>query len=220
MAINIEIWSDVVCPWCFIGKRRFETALDRLAADGVDTAALDITYRAYQLDPGAPRESAMSAVEMYARKFGGRERAEAIIAGMTERAAADGIEFRLDRAVRTNTTDAHRLIALAGRPESPVEQSLMKELLLRGYFTDGADLGDRNTLIAYGVEAGFDAAVIEHLLEGDDLLAEVTADIDTAASLGITGVPAYVIDRAWTIPGAQDVEVFMQVISRMLQRTP
>lgn len=217
--MTVEIWSDVVCPWCYIGKRRFETALGRLAADGVDTSALAISYRAYQLDPGAPRRASMPAIEMYARKFGGPERAAAIVEEMTRRAAEDGIEFRFDRARRANTADAHRLIWKAGGEGSPVDQSRMKELLLGAYFTDGADLGDRATLVAYGVEAGFDASTVEELLDGDEGVAEVAADIETAAGLGITGVPAYVFDRAWTIPGAQDVDVFVQVIGRMLQRT-
>ena len=133
--VQVEIWSDVVCPWCYIGKRRFEEALSRFG--GSDQ--VEVTYRAFQLDPTAAPGVTMPVVEAYARKFGGPERAAEMIANITGLAAAEGLEFHLERAQRANTLLAHRLLWFA---EQRGVQEATKEALLRAYFTDGQNVAD------------------------------------------------------------------------------
>ncbi len=224
-ALLVEIWSDVVCPWCYIGKRRFEGALSRLADQGTDISGITVAYRAFQLDP-SPRPAdtpPMMATEMYARKFGGPERAEAILEHLTTVAAADGLEFHLDRAIRANTFDAHRLLWLAEQadnvqPVNAMVQSELNELLMQAYFTDGLDISDRDTLAQLATTAGANTEAVTAFLDGNEGELEVRSMIDHAVDLGITGVPAYVINRSWTIPGAQDIDVFVQVLTRLLSQ--
>jgi predicted DsbA family dithiol-disulfide isomerase len=219
--VTVDIWSDVVCPWCYIGKRRFASGLDEvrrsLAADG---AAVDfeVNYHAYQLDPTAAPGTATPVSETYAKKFGGPERAAAIIANVSATAAEVGLDFHLDRALRANTLLAHRLIWLAGRPDSPVGQEAMKERLLQAYFTDGLDVGDPDTLADCAADVGFDRAEIVEFLASDRGTAEVAADLRAAHDEGITAVPTYVINGRWAIPGAQEPETFAQVLRKMADR--
>lgn len=208
---RVEIWSDVVCPWCYIGKRRFERALEQLGNE----IEVDVVYRPYQLDPTARIGSAAPVRDAYARKFGGPERADAIIHHVTSIAAKDGIEFRMDRAWRANTLAAHRLLWLAEQPDSPIEQSTVNERLLRAYFTDGLDIGDHEVLAGCAADVGFDRDDVAEFLAGDTGLREVQAMLDTAHERGITAVPTFVIDDAWAIPGAQEPETFVQVLRRM-----
>ena len=216
--VNVDIWSDVVCPWCYIGKRRFDQALSQLAADPTFDGQINVTYRPYQLDPRAPKGQTTPAVEAYAKKFGGPEQAAAIISKVTAIAAQDGIEFKMDRALRANTFSAHRLIWWANEPESNLIQSQMKERLLKAYFEDGKDLDDVDTLVACAAEVGADPQATREFLEGDRGLEDLTAQLNSAAELGITGVPAYVIDGQWSIPGAQDTEVFVQILRKLVDR--
>lgn len=221
VTVTVDIWSDVVCPWCYIGKRRFADGVERaereLAAEGID-ARFDVTYHAYQLDPTATPGTSGPVAEVYAKKFGGPERAAAIIDNVSSTAAGVGLEFRMDRALRANTLLAHRLIWLAGRPGSPVAQEAMKERLLRAYFTDGLDVGDPDTLADCAAEVGFDRAEIVAFLESDRGVAEVDADLRGAQDRGITAVPTYVIDERWAIPGAQEPETFAQVLGKMARQ--
>ena len=224
--MQIEIWSDVVCPWCFIGKRRFEAALEKVTT-GPDAISqpIEIVYRAYQLDPTAPANSSATVREVYAKKFGGAERADKIIAQLTETAAQDGIEFRMDIGQRSNTILAHRLMWWTGVNHDYEVQSLLKENLLNAYFTNGVNVGDSEALISIGVQT------IPH--ESDDLefaeflraffasdagKGEVAEELATAVSHGITGVPTYVINGQWSIPGAQDSETFERVLRRTAER--
>src|SRR3954454_6751869 len=133
--IHVDIWSDVVCPWCYIGKRRFERALDELAGE----VEVDYQFRAFQLDPTASPGKSQPVVEAYAKKFGGPERARGIIDRVTSIAADEGLEFRLDRALRANTLLAHRLLWLAEQPSSPVAQPVGKERPPEGYLHDRLD---------------------------------------------------------------------------------
>ena len=207
--IRVDIWSDVVCPWCYIGKRRFERALDELHGE----VAVEFAYHAFQLDPTASPGKSQPVAEAYARKFGGPERAQAMIDRVTSIAAGEGLEFRLDRALRANTLLAHRLLWLAEQPGSPVSQAAMKERLLRAYFHDGLDIGDPDVLAECAV--GFDRQAIEAFFESSAGVDEVAADIDQAAELGITAVPTYVVNGQWAIPGAQDTETFVNVLRNL-----
>jgi predicted DsbA family dithiol-disulfide isomerase len=216
--ITIDVYSDVVCPWCYIGKRRFEAGVD-LVRDELAAAAieLDVVYRPFQLDPTAPPGVATPVAEGYARKFGGPERAAQIIDHVTSVAAECGLAFRMDRAVRANTLLAHRLIWWAGQlaDRSAVTQVAMKERLLAAYFVDGLDVGDVETLADCAADVGIERAAALAFLESDAGLDEVRAELDEARDEGITAVPTYVLNRTWAVPGAQDPETFAQVIRKM-----
>lgn len=224
--MQIEIWSDVVCPWCFIGKRRFEAALEKVTT-GPDAISqpIEIVYRAYQLDPTAPTNSSAPVREVYAKKFGGAERADKIIAQLTETAAQDGIEFRMDIGQRSNTILAHRLMWWTGVNHDYEVQSRLKENLLNAYFTNGVNVGDSEELIAIGVHTiphdSDDLEFAEFLrafFASDAGKGEVAEELATAVSHGITGVPTYVINGQWSIPGAQDSETFERVLRRTAER--
>ncbi len=216
--VTVQVWSDVICPWCYIGKRRFATGLDQvradLAADGVDVS-FDISYHPFQLDPTAAPGVSTPVVEAYAKKFGGLERAEAILATVTATAADVGLRFNMDKALRANTFLAHRMIWLAGQPDSIVEQDVVKERLLAAYFTDGLDIGDPGVLADCAAEVGFDRSEMMEFLASDRGAADVTAELESAYDNGITAVPTYVLDGQWAIPGAQEPETFAKVLRKM-----
>jgi predicted DsbA family dithiol-disulfide isomerase len=210
--MSIEIWSDVVCPWCYIGKRRFEAAAEQLR-DEVD---LQIVYRPYQLDPTAP-QTPVPASEGYAKKFGGPERAQAIFEQVTAVAASEGLEFRMDLALRANTLAAHRLLWLA---EATGHQQVLKERLLRAYFTEGRDISSHDALAELAGEVGMPADNVRSYLASSDGTAQVREWLDHAADEGITAVPTYVIEGKWAIPGAQDTDTFVRVIRKFLAAEP
>lgn len=210
-ALTVEIWSDVVCPWCYIGKRRFETAAARLA-DEVD---LQVVFRPYQLDPTASPGTSAPVVEAYAKKFGGPERAAQIIAHVTDIAAGEGLEFRMDRALRANTLLAHRLLFLA---EGSGHQYALNERLLQAYFCDGLDIGDPDVLADCAAEVGMPRDAARAFLDSTDGATEVAAMLQVAADAEITAVPTFVFDGRWAVPGAQDAETFVHVVHRLLQR--
>jgi predicted DsbA family dithiol-disulfide isomerase len=212
-ALRVEIWSDIVCPWCYIGKRRFERALAELDGE----LDVDVVYRPFQLDPRASPGSSMPVAEAYARKFGGPQQAQAVIDRVTAVAHEAGIEFRMDRALRANTLLAHRLLWLA-EPPCPIPQATLKERLLRAYFIDGLDIGDPDVLADCAADVGFDRDEIVQFLDSDAGTAEVAAMLDQARDAGITAVPTYVIDRKWAIPGAQDPDVFVQALRRFAEK--
>jgi predicted DsbA family dithiol-disulfide isomerase len=216
--VFVEVWSDVVCPWCYIGKRRFETAVDRLAHDAGFGHDIEVVYRPFQLDPTAAPGTTMPAAEAYARKFGGPERAAAIIDDITAVAAAEGLEFHLERAQRVNTRDAHRALWYALANGSPGAQAALKERLLAAYFTEGRNVADHEVLAVEAGRAGLDPDDVTRMLESEDGTADVTAALSVAAEAGITAVPTYVIDGRWSIPGAQDPDVFVQVLRRLADR--
>ena len=213
--MKVEIWSDVVCPWCYIGKRRFETALEHVAARR-DASAIEVVYRPYQLDPTARAGQSQPVVEAYAKKFGGVERAEEIINRVTSVAAADGIEFRMDRALRANTLLAHRLLWFAETTVGPTLQIALKQRLLEAYFTDGLDIGSIDVLADCASDVGIDRETALAFLAGEAGHGEVMEALATAAANGITAVPTFVFNGEWALPGAQDVELFERVIDKML----
>ena len=209
--MTVEVWSDVVCPWCYIGKRRFEKATAELAGE-VD---LQIVYRAYQLDPTASPGTTMPVIDAYARKFGGPERAAQIIRHVSDVAAGEGLDFHMDRALRANTLLAHRLLWLA---EATGQQAALKERLLQAYFCDGLDVGDPEVLAECAAEVGMPRDAVLAYLHSDDGTVQVAAQLRAAADAEISAVPTYVLDGRWAIPGAQDPDTFVTVIRRLLQR--
>jgi predicted DsbA family dithiol-disulfide isomerase len=214
--VLVEVWSDIVCPWCYIGKRRFETARARLAERSDFDQQLEIVYRPFQLDPTAPPGTVMSATEVYARKFG--ERAGALIDNVTRLAADEGLDFHLERAQRANTRDAHRLLWYALAIDGPVTQDALKERLLAAYFTDGSNVADPDVLAGEAARVGLDAEDVRRMLDAGEGVAEVDAALTMAAEAGISAVPTYVIDGRWSIPGAQEPDVFVQVLRRVAER--
>ncbi len=209
--MQIQIWSDVVCPWCYIGKRKFEAAL--AAYERRDE--LQLSFKPYQLDPTAPPGVAMPVREAYARKFGGDDQADVMIARVTQAAAEVGIEFRMDRAVRANTRDAHRLIAFAGAAGGWAMQSVVKEALMRAYFCDGGNVGDHETLLDVAVACGLEGGAVATMLDSNDRIEALNADLAYAREQGITAVPTFVIDERWSVPGAQEPETFLRVFERL-----
>ena len=209
--LQVEIWSDVVCPWCYIGKRRFEKAAAALA-DEVD---LQVVFRPYQLDPTASPGKSAPVIEAYAKKFGGPQRAEQIIAHESNEAAGEGLVFRMDRALRANTLLAHRLLWLA---EATGHQYALKERLLQAYFCDGLDVGDPATLAACAADVGMPEDRVLAFLESDDGTAEVRSQLLSAMDAEISAVPTFVLDGRWAIPGAQDPDTFITLIRRLLTR--
>jgi predicted DsbA family dithiol-disulfide isomerase len=199
-----------VCPWCYIGKRRFEEALSEFEhADEIE-----VRWRPFQLDPRAPATPS-PVLDAYARKFGGPERAMEIIDHITAVAASEGLDFHLDIAQRGNTFAAHRLLWHVR--DDPVLQSALKERLMQAYFVEGADVGDATTLATLAGEVGIPDAA-EFLASGDGV-DEVRAGMATAASLEITAVPTFVFDGGrWSVPGAQDPEVFLLVMRKLYER--
>ena len=216
--VTVEVWSDVVCPWCYIGKRKFASGLAQaeaeLAEQGVDVD-FEVSYHPFQLDPTAAPGTSGPVIDAYAEKFGGPERAAAIIANVSERVAEVGLDFRMDRALRANTLLAHRLIWLAGQPDSPVAQDAIKERLLQAYFHDGLDVGDPDVLADCAAEVGFDRDEAREFLESGRGTDEVQAELGVAHDHGITAVPTYVVNGRWAIPGAQEPETFAQVLRKM-----
>ncbi|MFW2333626.1 DsbA family oxidoreductase [Ilumatobacter sp.] len=212
--IRVEIWSDVVCPWCYIGKRRFESAVEQLDGE----IELDVVYRPYQLDPTASPGTSQPVIEAYAKKFGGPDQARAIIERVTQEAAGEGVEFRMDRALRANTLLAHRLLWLAELPGSPTDQSALKERLLQAYFIDGLDIGDPEVLADCAAEVGFPRQDVVDFLESGGGRAEVAAYLDQAIDSGISAVPTFVVNGQWAIPGAQDADTFVNVIRRLHEK--
>ncbi len=210
-SLTVEIWSDVVCPWCYIGKRRFEKAAAVLA-DEVD---LQVVFRPYQLDPTASPGVATPVSEAYAKKFGGPERAAALMDNVTNIAAGEGLEFHMDRALRANTFLAHRLLWLA---EATGHQYALKERLLQAYFCEGANIGDPDVLAALATEVGMPGDRVRAYLDSDDGTAPVHAMLQVAAENEITAVPTFVVDGRWAIPGAQDPDTFVNVIRRLLAK--
>jgi predicted DsbA family dithiol-disulfide isomerase len=216
-ALRIEVYSDVVCPWCYIGKRRLDRALTTLDAEPGFPGA-DVFYRPFQLDPHAPRGRAEPVLDVYARKFGGRERAVEIVAKMTEVARAEGLEFHLDRAVRPNTADAHRLLWWALSTVGADTQHALNEQLMTAYFTDGADVGDVDVLVDRAARCGLDPEAAREVLIDEEGVEALAVALRNAADLGITAVPTFVVNSRWSIPGARDSESFVEVLRRASSR--
>ena len=215
--MRIEIFSDVICPWCFIGKRRFETAISRLRDRGVDVQ-VDYSFKPFQLDPTAPTDSPTPAKDAYAKKFGGPERATEILDHVTSVAAQDNITFNMDIAVRANTFLAHRLLSYALKQHGAVVQIPLKERIMDAYFTDGKNISDIDVLADCAESVGVDRTEAHLFLSGNEFVDEVRAEITEAAEYGVTAVPTFIINGQWSVPGAQDVEMFERIIERILEK--
>ena len=206
--MKVEIWSDVACPWCYIGKRRFESA----AAQFEHRDQLEVVWRSFELDPSAPQRREGSPAEHLAAKYGtSAPQAAQMNARMSEAAASDGLAYRLDELKMGNTLDAHRLIHLGAEHGL---QDAVKERLLAAYLTEAEAISDRDTLVRLAGEAGLQPSLAREMLESDRFLAEVRADEREATELGINGVPFFVIDRRYGISGAQPAELLLEALQQ------
>jgi len=212
--VRIDIWSDMVCPWCYLGHRRFELALDQLRQEGVD--GFDVRWHAYELDPGAPAEP--GDLRAVIEKKYGPGAFDGMTGRLTALGAEEGLDYRFDLARRVNTFDAHRLTAWAatGGPEA---QDAVLRRVFRAYFTEGAVISDHEVLAALAADVGLDGDAARAVLAGDDHAEEVRADEAMAQDLGVGGVPAFVLDRQFLVSGAQDTETFVRLLRKASERS-
>ena len=207
--MRVEIWSDVVCPWCYLGKRRFERALESFA----HSDEVEVTYRSFELDPSVPRDVTTPTVGMPASKYGmSADQARDAQRQMEQRAAQDGLTFRMSDLRSGNTRDAHRLLHLAKDKDRQAE---LVERLHRGYFTDQLSIFDHAVLTRLAVEAGLDRNEAADVLASEEYGPAVETDEAMAASLGVTGVPFFVIDRRYAFSGAQPAEAMSQLLDEV-----
>lgn len=207
--LNVEVWSDIACPWCYIGKRRFTAAL----ADFPHRDHVEVTWRSYELSPntpvgpGRPERDALSE-----HKGIPIERVKQMFAQVTAVAAGEGLAYDFDRALAVNTFAAHRLVHLARETGGAELAERTLEALFSAHFEHGADLGDDETLVRLVSDAGLDADAARAALDGDHGADAVRADEAEARALGVTGVPFFVVDRRVAVSGAQPAEVFSQLL--------
>ncbi|EKA60411.1 dithiol-disulfide isomerase involved in polyketide biosynthesis [Janibacter hoylei PVAS-1] len=213
--MQIDIWSDIACPWCYIGKRRLETAL----TDHPQRDEITVAWHSYQLDPSLPEHYDGTEAEYLASRKGMPvEQVRQMFGHVAEQAAGEGLAYDFDRLVVANSARAHQLLHLA--KERGVADAV-KEGLLSGHFEHGLDIGDVDALVRVGVAAGLDEGEVRASLEDGRYEAAVAADIDMARQIGVTGVPFVVIDMKYAVSGAQPPEVFREVVDKALaERTP
>lgn len=211
--MKVEIWSDIACPWCYVGKRRFEKALEQFEhADDVD-----VVWRSFELDPSAPRSRGIPQEEVLAEKYGvSVEQARTMNARLGTLAKAEGLDFRFDRVQMGNTFDGHRLVHLAAEAGKGQE---MQERLMRAYFVEGESVGEHATLQRLGEEVGLDAASVRDTLRSDRYAREVRADEARARQLGIGGVPFFAIDERYGVAGAESPDVLLGALQQAYEES-
>jgi predicted DsbA family dithiol-disulfide isomerase len=207
--MRVDVWSDLVCPWCYIGKRRFERAL----AGHAGRDRIDVVHRAFQLNPSAPTDRTISRAEHLAAKYGwSAEQVEAANARLEQLAAAEGLEYRLAGGVTGNTFDAHRVVLFArdaGNEDAALER------LYRAFFTEQRSIFDRDSLADLAAEAGLDRKDVARTLGSDAYARAVGDDVREATALGIRGVPFFVFDGRFGVSGAQSVDVFRDKLEKI-----
>lgn len=213
--LRVDVWSDIACPWCFVGKRRLEAALDQFE----HRDEVEVIWHAFELDPTAPSvlPTEPSYVERLAKKYRcSTEQGQAMIDRMVQTAAADGLAFRFDKIRPGNTFDAHRLIHLA---QERGKQDAVKERFLTAYLEEGEPIGDGEALRRLATEAGLDEAEVTEVLESDAYAEDVRNDERTAASLGVSGVPFFVFAQRFGVSGAQPAEALAEVLEQAYHQT-
>lgn len=208
MKMKVEIWSDVMCPFCYIGKRKFEAAMEKFG----DAAGIELEWKSFQLDPTIKSGHGKDLYQYLSERKGiPYEQAVQMNTQVTAMAAAAGITFNPASAVVANSFDAHRLIHLAKQNGLGDEA---EERLFKSYFTESKDFGDHTVLTQLGKEIGLDETVVKETLASDAFTAEVNKDINEAQTLGIRGVPFFVFDRKYAVSGAQPSETFLEVLDK------
>jgi predicted DsbA family dithiol-disulfide isomerase len=210
--MQIEIWSDVVCPWCYLGKRRFEQAL----SDFPHRDEVEVVYRSFELDPTVDRSTTVRTVDSLAGKYGMTvEQAEAAQRQMEQRAEQDGLTFRMADLRSGNTRDAHRLLHLA---KERGRQAELAERLHRAYFTEGRSIFDHAALTEIAAEAGLDRDEVAGVLSTAAYDDAVIEDEQLAQAFGVTGVPFFVLDRKYAVSGAQPADTIRSVLDQVWNR--
>ncbi len=210
--MHVEIWSDIACPWCYVGKRRFEAALAGFEAPD----QVRVTWRSFELDPGAPPDRGVDSARHLAGKYGvSRDEALAMHARVTETAAAEGLDFRFDRTRGGNTFDGHRVLHLAAEHGM---QDAMKERIMRAYLTEGELISDHAVLERLAGEVGLPREEVRDVLAGERYADAVREDERVAAQLGIRAVPFFVVDRAIGASGAQPPAVLLDLLRQATAR--
>lgn len=206
--MKVEIWSDFMCPFCYIGKRRFESALEQFPHKD----QVEVVYRSFELDPNASYKPGVSMDELLAAKYGmSIEQAKAANANVTQQAASVGLTYHMDRVIPANSFDAHRLVHFAAQHGKMKD---MTERLFRAYFTDAENLEDKNLLADLAAEVGLERGQAMAVLESDAFQSEVRADEAAATNLGIRGVPFFVLGGKYAVSGAQPLEVFTDALDK------
>jgi predicted DsbA family dithiol-disulfide isomerase len=207
--MKIEIWSDIMCPFCYIGKRHFEEALKQFP----DTDKIEIEWHSFQLDPSLPKPASdLSVYEYLAQRKGmSVEQSKAMHKNVVEMAAAAGLNYDFDKTVVANSFDAHRLIQFAKTKHLGDEA---EERLFKAYFTEGKDMCDTSTLLELAKDIGLNEAETKEVLNSNSYSAEVKKDIEEAAQIGVTGVPFFVFDRKYAVSGAQPSSSFVNVLQK------
>lgn len=209
--MQIEVWSDFVCPFCYIGKRRLELALKQLP----ELTNVELIYRSFELDPNADKHNQQSVTSMLMKKYGmSLEQANANADNLVKQAASVGLTYNFDTMKHTNTFDAHRLAHWAGKYDKMHD---MTERLLKAYFTEGANLADSEVLVGLAGELGLDEKEAAAVLAGDAYTNEVRADQAQASQIGITGVPFFVFNNKYAISGAQPEQVFIDALRQIAE---
>lgn len=208
--MKIEIWSDVACPFCYIGKRHLEEALHKLPDLDVD-----IVWKSFELDPNAPVDSDLDIYDTLAKKYG-RDRAWAkqMNANMVQMASGAGLDFNMDEVKPTNSFNAHQLIHLARKHG---KQDEMKEALLSAYFVEGKHVGDKETLVQIASNVGLDQNEAKEVLQNNTYSSQVVNDVEEAHRLGVQGVPFFYINEKYGLSGAQPVEVFTEALQKIAE---
>ncbi|MEX2292370.1 MAG: DsbA family oxidoreductase [Acidimicrobiales bacterium] len=210
--MQVEIWSDVACPWCYVGLARFERAVEQTGVE------VDVVFRAFELDPTvATGMSSPLLTDYLARKFGDLSRVRAAHARLTDAGSELGIDFRWEGMRRANTFDAHRLLSWALAEDGAASQRVLKKALLRSYFTDGLDVADHTVLANLATGAGLDASKAAAVLSSDRYVDHVRGERDTAHRNGIAAVPTFVVDEGWMLQGAHDAEAWVRTLTKMDQ---
>lgn len=206
--IKIDVVSDVVCPWCYIGKRRLEKALDKLSGQ----FDFEVEYQPFELNPDVPKEG-LNHKEYLTKKFGGEARYKQITEHVAQTAATEGLKFDFSRQLLSpNTRDAHRIIMLA---KDQGKQKEVKEALMKAYFEDGVDLTKTENLVAVAVKAGLDEATVIGWLSSEEGLEEVQMKEQINYQRGISGVPFYIINDKYGVSGAQPTEAFVEMLTQV-----
>ena len=208
--MQVEIWSDVVCPFCYIGKRKFEQALDRFPQKD----QVKIVWKSFQLDPEASVIGVDYQKNLAERKGWSPEQTRQITDNVSKMAAEVGLEYHFDKAIAANSFDAHRFSHLA---QEHGLQDAAEEALFKAHFTDGKNISDRSMLVQLGESIGMDPITVKSMLESQEFYKEVKSDIATARELRVSGVPFFIFDRKFAVSGAQDPEVFLQTLAKALE---
>lgn len=207
--MKIEIWSDIMCPFCYIGKRQLETALAEFP-----NGDFEIEWKSFQLDPTIMPQSGKDVYTFLAERKGiSVEQSVEMHKGVTERAKSVGLDYHFDKAIISNSLTSHRIIQLAKTKKLGDE---MEEIFFKAYFTEGRDLNDAETLLELAVKAGLDSNEVQEVINNETLfLKDVKADISEAQEIGVQGVPFFVFDRKYAVSGAQPVEAFVNTIKEV-----